>query len=317
MSAGDPFLATGLDVPVLDEERLGKRQAVLRALTEGFPSKERVRVRCGSADSARKLEVRELIRRWSGGRARVTVSDLHIRATRVLRYINCDSLSDFNLLAGASKEVASEEMLTVVVSSAGTFTDSHSDDPDGSNHCFLGRKLWLVWDTFLGLDQGLEDVERCETTGPRAAFSVDTFLAIPGSRWFVVEPGHTLFLPGHLTHKVITLEHYLGVGSFFVMLPSYVRTLERWTLHTALWALDLPRERRMDQVNRITRRVLRKVKSLLQATPNEQARWGLDHLEHAAKAWCAGVGESKKRTLLAHAPARNLLQTCSNIRSLP
>jgi hypothetical protein len=35
-----------------------------------------------------------------------------------------------------------------------TFTDSHSDDPDGSNHCFVGRKLWLVWDTFLGIGRG-------------------------------------------------------------------------------------------------------------------------------------------------------------------
>jgi hypothetical protein len=180
------------------------------------------------------MVIEELLRRWISGRARVNVTDLHIRGTKVLRSIDCSSLSDFSILAEARGAVGEEEMLTMVVSSAGTFTDSHTDDPDGSNHCFIGRKLWLVWDTFLGLSRKLEDVERCRLYTRDAAFSMSGFLSVPGSCWFVVEPGQTLFLPGQLTHRVITLESYLGVGSFFVMLPSYLRTLARWTEHTPL-----------------------------------------------------------------------------------
>ena len=159
-----------------------------------------------------------------------------------MKRIDCSHLSSFNLLAGAPDPIGTEEILTMVVSSAGTLSDSHTDDPDGSNHCFAGEKLWLVWHTFQGLAQGLEDVERCDVFGDRAAFSLAGFLAVPGSRWFVVRPGLTLFLPGHLRHKVITLERYLGVGSFFVMLPSYLCTLLRLDqTHAALGAHGSPR----------------------------------------------------------------------------
>lgn len=315
MAGGEPLLATGLKVPVRGEERLGKQQAVLRALTDGLPRNERVCVRLGPTGVSRRIAVRELIRLWSNGRAKLTVTDLHLRKSSVLRYMDCTALSDFNLLVGASKEVASEEMLTAVVSSAKTFTDSHTDDPDGSNHCFVGRKLWLVWDTFMGIKQGIQDFERCDVLTDRAAFDIGAFLSIPGSRWFLVEPGQTLFLPGNFAHKVITLEHYLGVGSFFVMLPSYLRTLERWTLHTPLWALDLPEERRMDIVNRITRRVLHKVLSLSNASHHEQLHWGLDPLERAANAWNEGKHENAKRALLAQPPTRDLVQALLKFES--
>jgi len=224
------------------------------------------------------MVMEELWRRWMSGNARVSVTDLHIRGTTVIRNIDCSSLSDFNILAEARGTVGEEEMLTMVVSSAGTFTDSHTDDPDGSNHCFVGRKLWLAWDTFLGLSRKLEDVERCEIEKTHAAFSVSGFLSVPGSRWFVVEPGQTLFLPGHLTHKVITLDDYLGIGSFFVMLPSYLRTLARWAQHTPLWALNLPADRRMELVDQITRRVIDKVHMLAHASERQRSRWGIVHL---------------------------------------
>src|SRR5580700_9285931 len=41
---------------------------------------------------------------------------------------NVDALSDFNLLLLGSEELALQEMMTLAVSSAGTFTDSHSDE---------------------------------------------------------------------------------------------------------------------------------------------------------------------------------------------
>jgi hypothetical protein len=284
MAKGRPVLFDDLAVPVRGEEAMGTRDAVVSALGKGFGRAEKVRVRCGPSRTSKYLTVDQLLGRWSDDRAKVSVTDFHIRGTSVMRSIDCSRLSGFNLLAGAPDPVGTEEILTMVVSSAGTVSDSHTDDPDGSNHCFTGEKLWLVWDTFQGIARGLEDIERCNVSGEWARFSISRFLAVPGSRWFVVKPGQTLFLPGHLTHKVITLESYLGVGSFFVMLPSYLRTLLRWTKYTPLWALTGPPERRLDLMDLITKRVTRKIVALSNRSRAEQDRWGLRHMREEAQA---------------------------------
>ena len=284
MTRGRPVLFDDLPVRVRRERALGTCEAVVRALRDGFGPTEKVRVRCGPSRTPQSLTIDQLLGRWASDRAKVSVTDFHIRGTGIMKRIDCSHLSSFNLLAGAPDPIGTEEILTMVVSSAGTLSDSHTDDPDGSNHCFAGEKLWLVWDTFQGLAQGLEDVERCDVFGDRAAFSIAGFLAVPGSRWFVVRPGQTLFLPGHLTHKVITLERYLGVGSFFVMLPSYLRTLLRWTRHTPLWALTAPPEQRLDLVDLITSRVIRKIGDLSNGSRAEKDAWGLPYMQTEAKA---------------------------------
>lgn len=278
MARGQPILFSDLSVPVRGEEELGVPNAVLQAMRAGFPRRRTICVRSGPSGTEKHVVLDELLRRWTTNSGKISVTDLHIRKTGIKNHIDCSRLCDFNLLAEATGDIHRQEMLTMVVSSAGTFTDSHSDDPDGSNHCFTGKKLWLAWDTFRGLSRKLDDVERVDVPGPRARFDISTFLAVPGSCWFTVEQGQTLFLPGHLTHKVITLENYLGVGSFFVMLPSYLRTLSRWSRHTPLWALNAPRHRRLQLVDKITRRVTRKVNSLAAANEHEQARWGLNYL---------------------------------------
>jgi hypothetical protein len=313
MAKGEPVVFADLSVPVRGEHELGVRQAVLRALASGFPHNCRARVRCGSSSTPRQMVVEELLRRWTSTRAHVSVTDLHVRGTRVMRNIDCSRLSDFNLLAEARGAVANEEMLTMVVSSAGTFTDSHTDDPDGSNHCFVGRKLWLVWDTFLGMSRKLEDVERCSVETSQAAFSMSGFLSVPGSRWFIVEQGQTLFLPGNLAHKVITLEDYLGIGSFIVMLPSYLRTLARWTQHTPLWALDLPADCRLQLVDQITRRVIDKVHALARAPKEQRSRWGLAHFRSTVLDWQRTSSAQSRRTLLDNAVSSELLRSVSEI----
>ncbi|MGO4711378.1 hypothetical protein [Bradyrhizobium sp. 2TAF24] len=303
MAAGRPVVVSDLAVPVRGEHELGARTAVFEALRDGFPKSHRFAIRLGRSGQQRvRLRADELMRRWINPRTRVSIPDLHIRGSELYRAIDCTTLSDFNLLAGAPSPIGEEEMLTMVVSSAGIFTDSHSDAPDGSNHCFVGRKLWLVWDTFEGLARNLEDVERSGTDRDQAAFDIAAFLAIPGARWFTVEDGQTLFLPGHLTHKVITLEDYLGVGSFFVMLPSYLRTLLRWSEHTPLWALTLPAARRMELVDQITRRVTRKVNALARQPEAQQIHWGLPHLVAAVAAW-QSMAPAKQRALLLDNPA--------------
>jgi hypothetical protein len=297
MAKGNPVLFSDLRLPVRGEREFGVAAAVFRALHRGFPRQEKLRVRCGPSDATKYLSIDELLRRWKNPRARVSITDLHIRGTKVMRSIDCSRLSDFNLLAEARGEVGAQEMLTMVVSSAGTYTDSHSDDPDGSNHCFTGKKLWLVWDTFAGLSRKLEDVERIATDRKTALFSIAQFLSVPGSRWFVVEAGQTLFLPGHLTHKVITLENYLGIGSFSVMLPSYLRTLVRWSRHTPLWALEAPSDRRLELVDKVTCRVTEKLQALATASQEERSRWGLEFLHLAMQDWQRGSREDSWRLL--------------------
>lgn len=278
MARGEPILFSDLPIPVRDEEELGVHNAVLQAMRAGFPRRRTICVRSGPSGTEKYVLLDELLRRWTRNSGKISVTDLHIRKTKIQSHIDCSRLNDFNLLAEATGDIRRQEMLTMVVSSAGTFTDSHSDDPDGSNHCFTGKKLWLVWDTFLGLSRKLDDVERVVVHSPRARFDISAFLSVPGSRWFTVKVGQTLFLPGHLTHKVVTLENYLGVGSFFVMLPSYLRTLSRWTTHTPLWALNAPAGQRLKMVDKITRRVTRKVDLLATASEQERSRWGLEYL---------------------------------------
>jgi hypothetical protein len=306
MAKGEPVVFNNLLVPVRGEQELGMDRAVIHALYTGIPSKLRIRVRCGRSGSRKYLCIDELLRRWATGWASVSVTDLHIRGTNVIREIDCSRLSDFNLLAEARGAIREQEMLTMVVSSSGTFTDSHSDDPDGSNHCFLGRKLWLVWDTFLGLSQKLEDVERSGIRRKQAAFGMSRFFSVPGSRWFIVESGQTLFLPGHFTHKVITLDDYLGVGSFFVMLPSYLRTLVRWMERTPLWALRRSPEHRLSLVDQITRRVTHKVHLLAHASEEAKLRWGIAHLKVAVEEWHR-TSSSRSRSLLFDNPVSRKL----------
>jgi hypothetical protein len=313
MAAGKPVVFTGVPVPVLGEQSVGQRQAVFDNLRSGIPKQQKFRVRQGRDGERRQsLNIDQLLRRWQGDRALVSITDLHIRGSRLFNRIDCSALSDFNLLVGARYPASAEEMLTMVVSSAGVFTDSHSDAPDGSNHCFVGKKLWLVWDTFEGIARNLEDVERSGSDREQAAFSISAFLSVPGSRWFLVEDGQTLFLPGHLTHKVITLEDYIGIGSFFVMLPSYWRTLLRWSKHTALWALEAPPDRRMTLVDMITRRIIRKLKWLAGRPEREQARWGVPHLISAVNDWQRTAGADAAMAL--NPMSVQLLNTVLNFR---
>jgi hypothetical protein len=314
MAAGRPVVCTNVPVPVEGEQKLGTREAVFESLRSGFHKQQTFRVRLGrDGEVRRSLRVDELLRRWGSDRGLVNITDLHIRGSKLFKSIDCTALSDFNLLAGARYPAGAEEMLTMVISSAGVYTDSHSDSPDGSNHCFVGKKLWLVWDTFEGIAEGLEDVERAEIDREQAAFSMSAFLSIPSARWFTVEDGQTLFLPGHLTHKVVTLKDYLGIGSFFCMLPSYWRTLARWTEHTALFALNARPSERMTLVDMITRLAIRKVKWLAGRPVQEQVRWGVPHLISAVHEWQRTAGSDSLSAL--NPDSARLVRTVLNFRS--
>jgi hypothetical protein len=185
--------------------------------------------------------------------------------------MNTAALNDFNLLPRGTDSFQSQDSL--VISTAGAVTDSHSDDHSGSNHCFVGAKLWLMWDTSEGFQHGLEDVERCDVDD-KAAFDLQAFLSMRSSRWLFITSGHTMFIPANLTHKVITLERYIGLGSFHAALPSFLRSLVHWSQLTPLWANKSGRDSPYS-VEFITRRAIRKMCALRHETSVERIKWGL------------------------------------------
>jgi hypothetical protein len=283
MTRGGLSLFGDLPVHVARVRDADPRRPLAALVRAGFPAAATARVQVGPSRTLRRLKVGEVVRRWNGGRALVSTTDLHFRGTRFERAVDTTRLSDFNILCHdptSGREFARQiEMMTLVVSAAGNLTDNHADDCDGSNHCFVGRKLWLAWDRLEGKAAGFEDVDRDEVSGAQAAFDARTFLRLPSARWLVVGPGDTLFLPGYMAHKVITLEHYIGVGSFHVALPGCLRSLARWALHDTL---DVGPRGLFEE---IAAAVVRRVVRVHRAPRRVREQWGYDYLPTAFARW--------------------------------
>lgn len=190
-------------------------------------------------------------------------------------------------------------MMTLVIASPGNVTDSHSDDPDGTNHCFSGCKLWLVWDVFEGMAAGLEDVEREDVEGS-ARFDMARFLSLASSRWFLVSTGDTLFLPGSLTHKVLTMESYLGVGSFHIGLPGCLDTFTRWLHHGPLWSIDDPRRENAGLVDEAVEITLDVVRRARRGSERLRDRFGYDWLSESHRVWLRKTTREVRESALRH-----------------
>jgi hypothetical protein len=274
----------GVPMPVRAARGISKRQALIDALSHRFPAREIARVQTGPKHLLKRIPVREVMRRWHRGRAILGVTDLHIRNTWVEAILDTRELSFFNALIRGSEDLALEEMMTLVIASAGHVTDSHSDDPDGTNHCYFGQKLWLAWDVFEGMAAGLEDVERQEVLTD-ARFDMRTFLSLASSRWFLVSTGDTLFLPGNLTHKVLTLEPYIGIGSFNLGLPSSLDTLTRWIHHGPLWSINDKKGENTRLVSEALRATLAMAQRARDGSPLLRARYGYRWMGNAYRVW--------------------------------
>lgn len=296
----------GVPVLVRGYRKAQERDVLIDALKSKFPPKETSRVQVGPSHTATRLPVREIMRRWLGGQAIVGVTDLHIRGTRVEEVINTKALSNFNALIRGSDDLVLQEMMTLVIASPGNVTDSHTDDPDGTNHCFFGKKLWLAWDAFEGMAAGLEDVER-QDVAEQAQFSIARFLKVKSACWFLVSTGDTLFLPGNLTHKVLTLEPYLGIGSFNLGLPNSLDSFTRWIHYGPLWSMNDPKGENaglVDEAARITLRIARLAQS---GSPQVKKRWGFDYLYDAYRVWRKSVTPEIRAHVMQHADFRRIV----------
>jgi hypothetical protein len=311
MAKSEPVVFRDCPVALKGPKRFDPDKALLKLMIAGFPKGERARVKMGPAANLRYLEIPQVVARWASGKSVMNVSDLHFRDTKFEAGIDASVLTDCNLLRLGSEDMAIQEMFTLVISTKGAMSDSHSDDPDGSNHCFIGKKLWLAWDTFEGKAKGLEDVSR-DTTEGRASFSMRRFLALKSARWFTVARNETLFLPGRMTHKVITLENYIGIGCFYVTLPNCLGTLMRWNKHGPLWTLN---SRANDSlVDEITQSATKKIYKLRTAPPRTQEKWGLSYLRRTAKHFDKKTPPAEKSFFLKNQPFVELMNVIGSVR---
>jgi len=281
-----------------------RRAALSELIRKGFPFSQKARVQTGPSRTQCNLKVTEVMRRWEEGRAILGVTDLHFRGTKFADAISFSGLSDFDILCSDPEFIELIEMMTLVISARGNVTDSHQDDCDGSNHSFVGQKLWLAWDRLEGKARGFEDVDRDQPAGP-AVFDMPTFLSLPSAGWFVIGANETLFLPGSLAHKVITLEHYIGIGGFHVSLPGYLRSLKRWILHDTL---DIQQKHLLDKINAA---VIKQIKQLQKADRCLREHWGLNYLQKAIDDWEHDETLNTKRILLRHPSFSTFLKTAS------
>jgi hypothetical protein len=243
-----------------------------------------------------RIKIGQLIQLWDAGKGHVGITDLHFRKTPTEQLMNLDRLCHFDVLHRSTDDVRRQEMMTFILSTKGQVTDSHSDDPDGSNHCLFGRKLWLAWDTYEGIENGLEDDSRKRVETERASFDIDTFLSLKSSRWFFVETGQTLFLPGNLTHKVITLEKYAGISAFYVTLPNYLRTMSRWLVHKPSWDLGTRANRHL--VDEIGKTALSHLRSVKRGSAYLKRKSGFHSLPLASRTWEQEYSEEVRERLM-------------------
>lgn len=275
-----------INYPVSDD--LSKTDLTLHLLRNNLKGAEKIFIRYGSNRTLKKVTIHDVIERWVRGQSKFGVTDLHFRQTKFFRKIDAGSISYFNLLPLFPEKVSFLEMLTLVISSKGIFSDSHSDDGDGSNHCIVGKKLWLAWDKEEGAKAGLQDCTY-DNVYDQAKFSIKKFLSLKSSHWFLVAEGQTLFMPGNFTHKVVTLESYIGFGSFYVSFPNYINSIKRWTVK---YSSDVT----PSFVETLNKKCLQYIREkILLMKPEEKEKIGFPYLLKGIEDWRAGLDPEQRK----------------------
>jgi hypothetical protein len=294
LASVDSFFHTGTNPATKLRQIIGKSVTTL--------------TRVGQRKRIRYLRVYDVIDLWEQNTSLVSANDVFFRTLKLDRKFDCSALSDFNVLPTGSSRAKYLEVATLLMGTSGCMTDSHSDDPDGCNYCITGKKLWLVWDRREGQRRGLEDCEYDDVYS-QAAFDLDIFTSMKSARWFTISRGQTLFLPGNFTHKVLTLERYLGISSFYVGLPNALSSLSRWILRgTIMIKPQLRKEIATLIVNRLrlTARADRKSKNV----------WGFYHLGDSYQRWQTQHNAAERTLLLSDPSFRIVVETIRRVAAL-
>jgi hypothetical protein len=255
--------------------------------------------RLGPAKRVRYLPISEVIDKWEKGRGLISANDIFYRTEGFDRVFDCSAIASFNILPTAPPRIQYLEVATMLMGTKGCMTDSHSDDPDGCNYCIRGRKFWLVWDRKEGQANGLADCEH-DYVYAQAKFDLTKFANLRSARWFTLSQGQTLFLPGNHTHKVITIERYLGISSFYVGLPNALSSLSRWDLNQTIMVTPPLR-------NQIITLLTRQLEQVASGTAEQKLTWGFDYLEQSVKQWKRKHAPVERKQLLANPRFRDFL----------
>ena len=150
-----------------------------------------------------------------------------------------------------------------------------------------------------------------------ARFDIGAFCRLPSAHWWTVEPGQTLFLPGKLTHKVVTLERYIGIGSFYVAPSSCLDSLSRWYLHGPLWSIDDRKGENAGLVDEIATAMAAYLRRLRRRRPTVRRQWGLDFASHSIDRWKRSWSRRQRDVLIARPPFADMLRALDGGRLGP
>jgi hypothetical protein len=272
-----------------------------------FGSRSKTLTKFGPSQSIKTRRVHEVVDIWQRNRAIVSANDIFYRHPKRDSAFDCEAIGDFSVLRHAPARVRDLEVATLLMGTTGCMTDSHSDDSDGCNQCIAGRKFWLVWDRLEGTEQGLQDCEY-ETVyeGVNCYFDIRAFSSLRSSRWFTVSKGQTLFLPGNLTHKVLTIERYIGISNFYVGLPNALTSLTRWRIHGAKMVTE-------DLWSDIVMLVMKRLHKTAGASHRYKHAWGFSHLGESLDHWNRSWTAEQKRQLLSDDHFKTLHDTMRSL----
>ncbi len=251
-----------------------------------------------------KLTIGELMREWEKDERLLRVTNIHLRTFDLIDHAELDRICPFNLLVHGNDDLKKLEMMTLMVSTTGGITDSHTDDSDVVIHSVVGKKLWLCWDSSEGMKAGLEDCEKVDVFG-KPKFDMGTFLELESSTWVLVSEGETIFLPGNYVHKVITLEKYVGIGGFFVSFPTLLNTFDRWLGRRGEFRYRVPLYRRRlggevaESIEVSLVDASKKVyEELLLEGESVERLWGTRHVGRAVKEWECVTSNTERDDLI-------------------
>jgi len=263
--------------------------------------------KCGPRRSRKIRRVHEVVDIWRRNRAIVSANDIFYRHLKLDAAFNCEAIGDFSVLRYAPARVRDVEVATLLMGTSGCMTDSHSDDPDGCNHCIAGSKFWLVWDRLEGAARGLQDCEYdLVYEGESCQFDIRAFSSLRSARWFTISQGQTLFLPGNLTHKVLTIERYIGISNFYVALPNALHSLTRWRIHGAKMVTD-------DLWRDIARLIIKQLQKTASGSLRYKYTWGFHHLGKSLDHWNRSWTAEQKGRLLSDSLFKTLYDTMRSV----
>lgn len=273
------------------------------ALKKLFLNTPKTLTRLGKTKQVRYLPVEKVVDKWQDGRSVFSANDIFFRNAGLHRIFDCSAISDFSIIPDSPPEINFIEVATLLMGTPGCMTDSHSDDPDGCNYCIRGKKLWFVWDRKEGRQYGLEDCEY-DDVYTQAGFSLASFVKLRTANWFTVAAGQTLFLPGNLTHKVITLEKYLGISSFYLGLVNALCTLSRWKFNGTVMVTEPLQEQ-------LTSLLLRQLEETAAGSRTDKHQWGFYHLQEALRVWQRRYSSHQRDNLCSDPGFRMLVEKMS------